>query len=65
MGGSHTEVELKPQLSSRARATKEEEVKSLLMTAQTTELHPRDWLCKLSCYKHLNGQRVLSQLRRI
>ena len=36
VGGPHIEVELKPQLSSRGHATKEEKLKSLLAAVQTT-----------------------------
>ena len=48
VGGTHTEVGLKPQLSPRGNATKEEELKSLLEAAGTTDLHPRCRHCKLS-----------------
>ena len=48
VGGSHAAVGLKSQLSSRGHATKEEELKSLLTAVQTMDLHPHDWLCKLS-----------------
>ena len=47
MAGTHTEVGLKPQLSPRGCATKEEELKSLLTAAQTSDLHHCEWLCKL------------------
>ena len=37
VGGPHTEVELKPQLSPRGMATKEEEQKYCHAAAQTTD----------------------------
>lgn len=46
--GTHTEVGLKPQLSPWDNATKEEELKSLLMAEGTTDSHPSCWLCKPS-----------------
>ena len=42
---------LKPQLSPRGRVTKEEELKSLLVAAQTVELHLCWWLPKFSIYE--------------
>ena len=48
MGDPHADVELKPKLSPRGCVTKEEELKSLLETVQTTDLHPRCQLCKFS-----------------
>ena len=39
--GTHTEVELKTQLSTRGHVTKEEELKSFLTDARTVELHLR------------------------
>ena len=48
MGDPHAEVGLKPQLSPRGHATKEEELKSLLTAVQTMDLHPCDQHCKLS-----------------
>ena len=44
--GTHTEVGLKPQLSPLDNATKEEELKSLLMAEGTTDSYPSCWLCK-------------------
>ena len=46
--GTRTEVGLKPQLSPWDNATKEEELKSLLMAQGTTDSHPSCWLCKPS-----------------
>lgn len=46
MRGTHTEVGLKPQLSPLDNATKEEELKSLLMAEGTTDSYPSCWLCK-------------------
>ena len=48
MGGTHAEVGLKPQVSPRGHATKEEELKSLLAAVGTVDLQPHFWLCKLS-----------------
>ena len=50
MGGPHAEVDLKPQLSPRGHETKEEELTSLFAAAQTMELHPNDWIYKLSTF---------------
>ena len=47
VGGWHKEVGLKPQLSPRSCATKEEELKSLLVML-FMDLHPSCQLCKLS-----------------
>ena len=48
VGGPHAEVVLKPQLSPRGCATKEEKLKSLLAAALTANWQPCDQLCKLS-----------------
>ena len=40
MGGTQAEVGLKPQLKPRGHVMKEEELKSLLMAAETTNIHP-------------------------
>ena len=50
VGGPHAEVGLKPQLSPRGHAAKEEKLKSLLTAGQTINWHHGDWLCKLSGY---------------
>ena len=58
MGGPHTEVGLKPQLSHRGGVTKEEEKKSFRSAAQTTDLIPLIGLVNPASMEYLNGQQV-------
>lgn len=64
MGGPHAEMGLKPQLSSREDATKEEELKSRFMAVQIMALHSLLWLPKFSTWEHPSGQ-VLLKLRQV
>ena len=50
-GRIHTEVGLKSLVSPRGCVTKAEELKSLLKTVQTTDLHLCQWLPKSSSCK--------------
>ena len=64
-GSPHAEVWLKPKLSPRGCVTKEEELKSLLAAMNLGLNAPTTGLVNSVPAEHLNGQRVLLQLRRV
>ena len=55
MRGTYTEMGLKPQLSPLDNATKEEELKSLLMAEGTTDSYPAAGFVNPVPAEYLNG----------